>query len=49
MQYRSAEEYLRKNNSFDSEELLDFVISQCSSIEMYLSVAPNIRVSMLLL
>jgi len=39
---------LQKIDSFNSEELLDFVISQCSDIDMYLSAAATISVSILL-
>jgi len=45
---RAAEEYLQQCSSCNSEELLNFVISQRSSIETYLSAAATLCVSLLL-
>jgi len=44
---RAAAEYLQKINNSNSEELLDFVASQCSNIEKYLSAAATVCVSIL--
>ena len=44
---RAAGEYLQKINNSNSEELLDFVVSQCSKIEKYLSAAAAVSVSIL--
>jgi len=38
---------LQKNDISNYEELLQFVISQCSSIEKYLSAATTLNVSFL--
>ena len=44
---RAAAEYLQKINNSNSEELLDFVGSQCLKIEKYLSAAATVCVSIL--